>query len=77
VIIAKPLSQSEIFGAVLRLSTVKGDHSKYLLGTRHSGKYGRISQASIMTQSVADRAFCRGGENVQEEEQEELIKMHE
>ena len=43
VVIAKPLSQSEIFGPTLRLSTVKEENSKYMLGTRHSGKYGKVS----------------------------------
>jgi len=49
----------------MRLSTIKDENTKYMTTTRHSGKYGRISEASMMNHSIAEREFCRGGEQIQ------------
>ena len=72
------MSQSEV-GSQLRLSTVKDIMNQYVSTNRHSKSakgYGKVSEASMMTLSMADRQFCRGVEQVVEEE-EELVHMHE
>ena len=52
----------------MRLSTVQLDKSRYLETTRHSGQFGKLTDANMMYHSMAEREFCRGGELVQEEE---------
>lgn len=78
VLISRPMSQSEV-GSQLRLSTVKDIMNQYVSTARHSRSskgYGKVSEATMMTMSMADRQFCRGVEQVVEEE-EELVSMHE
>lgn len=61
-LISKPMSQSEV-GSQLRLSTVKDMMNQYITTTRHSTStkgYGKVSEASNMSMSMADRMFCRG-----------------
>lgn len=65
IMIARPLSSSDMTRSSMRLSTIKDENTKYMTTTRHSGKYGRISEVSMMNQSMADREFCRGGEQIQ------------
>lgn len=67
-IMAQPLSQSSLFRSSMRLSTVQLDKSRYLETTRHSGQFGKLTDANMMYHSMAEREFCRGGELVQEEE---------
>lgn len=60
------MSQSEV-GSQLRLSTVKDIMNQYISTNRHSKSakgYGKVSEASMMTLSMADRQFCRGIEQV-------------
>jgi hypothetical protein len=71
------LSQSDSLRSSMRLSSLSNSDSKYLEKTRHSGHYGRVSEASMLAQSFGERRFCKGGETTQEEESEELIHMHE
>jgi hypothetical protein len=64
------MSQSEL-GSQLRLSTVKDMMNQYITTTRHSRStvgYGKVSQVSMMMMSMTDRQFCRGVEQVMEEE---------
>jgi hypothetical protein len=65
IMIARPLSSSDMTRSSMRLSTIKDENTKYMTTTRHSGKYGRISEVSMMNNSMADREFCRGGEQIQ------------
>lgn len=45
--------------------------NQYITTTRHSRStvgYGKVSQVSMMMMSMTDRQFCRGVEQVMEEE---------
>jgi hypothetical protein len=78
VLIPKSMNTSQI-GSQLRLSTVKDIFNQYITTTRHSRSskgYGKVSEVTMMSMSMADRQFCRGVEQVLEEE-EELVNMHE
>lgn len=64
------MAHSDSSGSALRLSTVRDVNTKYMHVTRHStGSFGRISEASQMSVSLADRQFCKGGEYAIEDEE--------